>query len=179
MCMHPVGNVMDTSFYTTTHSSISGLHSWDLVICRALCRVPTASVQGWLNRIWGASYVCHSSVSMQFVPMRRSHIVFTSSCFFQGSVPTWWLSVKPITHDELERAYLWVLGCAVFWAVLCYSMLCCGAGLCWEGGHVCGVSWSLPVLYHPKGSRPGGLLGKEGYHQRTRLISIKRTLFPN
>lgn len=123
MCMHPVGNVMDTSFYTATHSSISGLLSWDLVICRALCRVPTATVQGWLNRIWGASYVGHSSVSMQFVPMRRSHIVFTSSCFFQGSVPIWWLSVKPITHDELERGYLWVL-CSE----LCYATVCCAVG---------------------------------------------------
>lgn len=48
--------------------------------------------------------------------------------------------------------------------------------------HPCDVLEAPPpphVLYHAQGMKPSRMMGKEGYHQRMHLISIKMTLFPN
>lgn len=106
-----------------------------------------------------------SSVLLPFFPRKSFLHCFQEQLFFLGSV---------LSDDVARDASPMKVGAGAGIAKGC----CVGAGLWRRKPSLCCFG-GLPVLYHAQGTKSGRLMGKEGYHQRMHLISIKMTLFPN
>lgn len=160
--------LMDTSFTMCTHAVDALMTSWELAPPNAVWRAMHIC-RDWLCRIWAwflcrLLFDCFCFVCF-FCPLKRILHCFQEQLFFLGSV---------LSNDVAWNTSPMKVGAGVGVAKGC----CVGAGL-WRRQSSLWCFGGLPVLYHAQGTEPGRLMGKEGYHQRMHLISIKMTLFPN
>lgn len=155
---------MDTSFTMFTHA----VHALSLgsLLYATKCSIGIhAHMQGLAVRDMRLIFNAGKSFLLHFSPRKRILHCFQEQLFFLGS-----LLFNAVAHNtspmKVEAGVGIAKGC------------CVGAGL-WRRQLSLWCYGGLPVLYHAQGTKPGRLMGKEGYHQRMHLISIKMTSFPN
>lgn len=153
---------MDTSFTMCTHAV--DVLSLESLLYQMLYRVPWTYAGTGCAR-YELDFYAGFCFTAFFFPRKRILYCFHKQLFFLGSV---------LSNDVARNTSPMKVGAGVGIAKGC----CVGAGL-WRRQSSLWCFGGLPVLYHAQGTKPGRLMGKEGYHQRMHLISIKMTLFPN
>lgn len=153
---------MDTSFTMCTHA-VDAL-SLGSLLEQMLCREPCTYAGTGCVR-YEVEFYAGLCFTAFFSSRKRIHHCFQEQLFFLGSV---------LSNDVAQNTSPMKVGSGAGIAKGC----CVGAGL-WRRQSSLWCFGGLPVLYNAQGTKPGRLMGKEGYHQRMHLISIKMTLFPN